>query len=180
MDHYVFAETTSIQLTRSQSQTTTQFLRWRICLPHLLGARNSRNWTRHRHTNIGSRRRFLEAHNYKHTHKELYHYDGLPFGVSSTIFQRTMEGLHQGIPHFVVRIGDVLVSGKGGPDLLANLGKVLSKHSSARLRLRLDKCLFMQSTVTYCGFVITGDGIQPMVAKVEAMKNAQSQRSLVN
>ena len=38
--------------------------------------------------------------------------------------------------------------------------------------MRLDKCLFLQSSVTYCGYVITGDGIQPMAAKVEAIKNA--------
>ena len=30
----------------------------------------------------------------------------------------------------------------------------------------------MQSTVTYCGYVITGDSIQPMAAKVESIKNA--------
>ena len=108
------------------------------------------------------------------THKGLYQYNRLPFGVSSApgIFQRTMENLLQGIPHVVVRIDDILVSGKDELNHLANLEKVLSRLSSAGLRLRLDKCLFMQSSVTYCGYVITGDGIQPMAAKVEAIKNA--------
>ena len=108
------------------------------------------------------------------THKGLYQYNRLPFGVSSApgIFQRTMENLLQGIPHVVVRIDDILVSGKDELNHLANLEKVLSRLSSAGLRLRLDKCLFMQSSITYCGYVITGDGIQPMAAKVEAIKNA--------
>ena len=108
------------------------------------------------------------------THKGLYQYNRLPFGVSSApgIFQRTMENLLQGIPHVVVQIDDILVSGKDELNHLANLEKVLSRLSSAGLRLRLDKCLFMQSSVTYCGYVITGDGIQPMAAKVEAIKNA--------
>ena len=108
------------------------------------------------------------------THKGLYQYNRLPFGVSSApgIFQRTVENLLQGIPHVVVRIDDILVSGKDELNHRANLEKVLSRLSSAGLRLRLDKCLFMQSSVTYCGYVITGDGIQPMAAKVEVIKNA--------
>jgi len=30
----------------------------------------------------------------------------------------------------------------------------------------------MEPEVTYCGYVISGDGIQPVVAKVDAIKNA--------
>ncbi|KAK3738200.1 hypothetical protein QZH41_012780, partial [Actinostola sp. cb2023] len=46
------------------------------------------------------------------THKGLYQYNRLPFGISSApgIFQRTMESLLQGIPHVIVRIDDILVS----------------------------------------------------------------------
>ena len=72
----------------------------------------------------------------------------------------------------VIRVDDILVSGKNDPDHLANLEAVLSKLSSAGLRLRLAKCLFMQPKVTYCGYVINGDGIQPVAAKVDAIKNA--------
>ena len=108
------------------------------------------------------------------THKGLYQYNRLPFGVSSApgIFQRTMENLLQGIPHVVVRVDDILVSGKDDLDHLANLEVVLSRLSRAGLKLRLVKCLFMQPEVTYCGYVISGDGIQPVVAKVDAIKNA--------
>ena len=108
------------------------------------------------------------------THKGLYQYNRLPFGVSSApgIFQQTMENLLQGIPHVVVRVDDILVSGKDDPDHLANLEMVLSRLSTAGLKLRLAKCLFMQPEVTYCGYVINGDGIQPVAAKVDAIKNA--------
>ena len=108
------------------------------------------------------------------THKGLYQYNRLPFGVSSAprIFQCTMENLLQGIPHVVVQVDDILVSGKGDPDHLANLEAVLSRLSTAGLKLRLAKCLFMQPEVTYCGYVISGDGIQPVAAIVDAIKNA--------
>ncbi|KAL9976654.1 hypothetical protein ACROYT_G013977 [Oculina patagonica] len=102
------------------------------------------------------------------TYKGLYQYNRLPFGVSSApgIFQRTMENVLQGIPHVVV------ISGKNDTDHLANLEAVLSRLSNARLRLRLAKCLFVQPQVTYCGYVINGDGIEPVAAKVGAIKNA--------
>ncbi len=108
------------------------------------------------------------------THKVLYQYNRLPFGVSSApgIFQDTMENLLQGIPHVVVRVDDILLSGKNDTDHLANLEAVLSRLSDAGLRLRLAKCLLMQPQVTYCGYVINGDGIQPVAAKVDAIKNA--------
>lgn len=48
------------------------------------------------------------------THKGLFQYNRLPFGVSSApgIFQRTMENLLQGIPNVIVRMDDILISGK--------------------------------------------------------------------
>ena len=114
------------------------------------------------------------------THKGLYQYNRLPFGVSSApgIFQRTMENLLQGIPHVVVRVDDILVSGKDDPDHLANLEMVLSMLSTAGRKLRLAKCLFMKPEVTYCGYVINGDGIQPVAAKVDAIKNAPEPRDV--
>ena len=44
------------------------------------------------------------------THKGLYHYLRLPFGVSSApaIFQRTMETLVQGLHHVCVYLDDTL------------------------------------------------------------------------
>jgi len=89
-----------------------------------------------------------------------------------------MENLLQGIPHVVVRIGDILVTGKDDVDHLANLEMVLSRISTAGLKLRLEKCLFMRPKVTYCGYEITRDGIQPVAAKVDAIKNAPEPKDL--
>ena len=108
------------------------------------------------------------------THKGLFQYNRLPFGISPApgIFQRTIENLLQGIPHFIVLMDDILISGKDNNDHLANLEAVLTKLSAAGLRLRHRKCFFMVLEVTYCGYIINGSSIKPVAAKVEAIQNA--------
>lgn len=47
------------------------------------------------------------------THRDLFTYNRLPFCVSSSpaVYQRTMEGVLQGIPHTVACLDDILVTG---------------------------------------------------------------------
>jgi len=108
------------------------------------------------------------------THKGLFQYNRLPFGVSSApgIFQRTMENLLLGIPQVIVRMDNILISGKDDNNHIANLEAVLKKLSEAGLRLQKEKCFFMVLDVTYCGYEINGRGIKPLEAKVEAIHNA--------
>ena len=57
------------------------------------------------------------------THKGLYRYHRLPFGIHSapSIFQRTMEGVLRGIPHVSVYIDDILITGETDEEHLQNL-----------------------------------------------------------
>ena len=108
------------------------------------------------------------------THKGLFQYNRLPFGVSSSpgIFQRAIENLLQGIPHVIVRMDDILVSGEDDVKHLGNLNEVLTRLSQAGLRLRQEKCCFMQLEVVYCGHTINEEGVSPVAAKVDAIKDA--------
>ena len=83
-----------------------------------------------------------------------------------------MENLLQGIPHVVVRLDDILISGKNDVDHLQNLEMFLKKLSSAGLKLRRENCFFMAPEVVYCGYVINGSGVKQMADKVEAIGNA--------
>ena len=83
-----------------------------------------------------------------------------------------MENLLQGIPNVIVRMDDILISGKDDDHHMANLEAVLKKLSEAGLRLPKEKCFFMVPEVTYCGYVINGRGIKPVEAKVDAIQNA--------
>ena len=108
------------------------------------------------------------------THKGLFQYNRLPYGVSSSpgIFQRTMENVLQGIPFVVVRVGDILVSGSNDEEHLANLEEVLKRLSEHGLRLKKKKCAFMVNEVVYLGQKINSQGIQPVQEKVRAITNA--------
>ncbi|KAJ8337557.1 hypothetical protein SKAU_G00365230 [Synaphobranchus kaupii] len=72
------------------------------------------------------------------THKGMFTYNRLPFGVSSApaVFQRTLEGLLQGIPMVAVYLDDILVSGASKEEHLRNLNEVLGRLEEAGLRLK--------------------------------------------
>ena len=108
------------------------------------------------------------------THRGLYRYNRLPFGVSSapSIFQRTMEGILQGIPHVCVYIDDILVTGETDQEHLETLDEVLIRLSKAGLRLKQRKCAFMQPSVEYLGHHISAEGLRPTQEKVRALAEA--------
>jgi hypothetical protein len=104
------------------------------------------------------------------TPKGLFHYNRLPFGVSavSSIFQRTMENLLQ---------GDILVMGRTEEEHLRNLDQVLTRLKDAGMRLTRKKCEFMLPEVEYLGHRISAHGLQPTGEKVQAIANAQEDKS---
>ena len=108
------------------------------------------------------------------THIGLFKYNRLPYGIASTpgIFQCTIGRLLQRIPQVVVRIDDILVTGKTRDKHLENLKKVLTRLDKARIRLKLKKCVFLQAQVVYLGHRINRDGIQPIEGNVRAIHEA--------
>ena len=115
------------------------------------------------------------------THKGLFVYNRLPFGVSSApgIFQRTMESLLQGIPHVLVYLDDVLITGPSQSEHLNILKEVLLRFKQAGLRLKKQKCQFLMKSVDYLGHVIDRHGIRPSSTKVKAIKAAPKPRNVL-
>ena len=108
------------------------------------------------------------------THKGLYKYNRLPFGVATApaLFQRVMESLLKDLPYVCIYLDDILVTGKTQAEHLSNLDEVLTRLQEAGVRLKESKCAFMMSTVEYLGHKITKDGLQPSESKVEAVIKA--------
>ena len=114
------------------------------------------------------------------THKGLFQYKRLPFGVASApaIFQRVVDNLLQGIPHACAYLDDILVTGKDVDDHLHNLDAVLTRLEKAGVRLKPNKCAFMLPSVDYLGHRISSEGLQPTEDKVRAIKEAPAPTSV--
>ena len=114
------------------------------------------------------------------THRGLFQYNRLPFGVSSApaVFQRCMESLFQGCKGVAIYLDDILVTGSTVENHLVNLDKVLSIMATAGLKLNKAKCEFLLPKVEYLGHMIDGNGIHPTKGKVKAIQEAPQPRNV--
>ena len=113
------------------------------------------------------------------SHKSLFAYNRLPFGVSSAprIFQQRIENLLQDIPNVLIYLNDILVAGETPKEHCHTLAEALSRLLKAGLRLKKDKCTFMTTSVQYLGYQIDVHGIHPTEAKVRAIKEARTPKN---
>lgn len=108
------------------------------------------------------------------TQKGLYLYNRLPYGVASApaIFQKIMDQVLQGMEGVICYLDDILITGRDTESHLANLEEVLKRLETYNLRLKREKCEFMQNSVSYLGHVIDAMGIHTMKEKTDAIQRA--------
>ena len=108
------------------------------------------------------------------THKGLYVYNRLPFGVASApaIFQKLMDTVLQGISGVACYLDDILVSSTDEESHLRILEEVFSRLEKHGFKLKLEKCEFLTAHIEYLGHVVSKEGIHPIPSKVEAIVNA--------
>ena len=114
------------------------------------------------------------------THKGLYSFCRLPFGAASSaaIFQRVMDSLLADIDHVVIYQDDVLVTGTNTQNHLQNLKSVFQKLSDAGLKLKKEKCSFLNDEITYLGHRINAQGIMPSSDKLDTIMKADSPKNV--
>ena len=114
------------------------------------------------------------------THKGLFKYNRLPFGVASapSIFQRVMENLLQGIPGVCVYIDDILVTGGTDEEHVEHLAEVLRRLSKAGMKLKRAKCAFLLPSVEYLGHTISADGLHTSEDKVSGIVKAPAPKDV--
>ena len=78
----------------------------------------------------------------------------------------------------VVYIDDILITGRTKEEHLQNLGQVLAHLSEYGLKLKKQKCYFLEDSVEYLGYVIDSNGLHATPAKFEAILNAPSQKDV--
>ena len=110
------------------------------------------------------------------TNLDLFQYNRLPFGVSSTpaIFQQTMSQVTAGIIGVAAYLTDILISASTRSEHIKRLREVFKRLQLSGFRLQEKKCSFVFSSVHYLGFILDCDGIKPDPDKIQAIKNMRS------
>uniref|UniRef100_H3B9C3 ribonuclease H n=1 Tax=Latimeria chalumnae TaxID=7897 RepID=H3B9C3_LATCH len=88
------------------------------------------------------------------------------------IFQRTMEGLLQGILQVAVYLDDILVTGLTEVEHLENLEEILNRLEKAGLCLKRSKCTFKAKEVVFLGHKVDATGLHPVKEEVQAIQEA--------
>ena len=87
------------------------------------------------------------------THKGLYVWTRLPYGISSSsaLFQSTMDRVFSGFDRVVCRVDDILVTGADDAEHLKNLTAVIRRLEETGFKCNLAKTQFMREEVIYLG-----------------------------
>ena len=114
------------------------------------------------------------------THKGLYQYTRLPFGIASApaIFQWTMDAILQGVDRAACYIDDIILTGTSDEDHLKRLEEVLQHLQRHDIRARLAKCKFMQPSVTFLGHRVDAEGIHTTEDKLKAIVEAPAPKKI--
>ena len=121
------------------------------------------------------------------THRGLYHYTRLPFGIVSApaLFQHVMDQILQGMEKVTCYLDDILITGKSDEEHLMNLSEVLQRLQNHGVRIKLEKCRFMVDSVEYLGHRVDSKKLHTTDNKLKAIgdepppRNAQELRAFL-
>lgn len=105
----------------------------------------------------------------------LYEFNRMPFGLCNApaTFQRLMQRCLSGltVESVLVYLDDIIIYSGSFTDHLKHLDAVFHRLWKYGLKLRLDKCSFLQPEVGFLGHIVTRRGVKPDPAKVDAVRN---------
>ena len=108
------------------------------------------------------------------THRGLLRPTRMQFGLHSAsgIFQRELETRLAPVPRRIVRVDDMLITGKDDKEHRKNLNMILKILKKNGIRLKKEKCSFMADEVVYLGFRISKEGVATVEEKVTPILKA--------
>ena len=100
-------------------------------------------------------------------HESKYQFNRCPFGLSQApaYFQRLVHEVLRGLPFTFGYLDDILIFSSGVEVHLEHLRR------EAKLKLKASKCSFFKKHIQYLGHLVSGDGIEPLPEKLEAVEN---------
>ncbi|UYV84493.1 K02A2.6-like, partial [Cordylochernes scorpioides] len=110
------------------------------------------------------------------THKGLFRFRIMPFGLANapSYFQSVMDRVLAGIEGVICYIDDVLITTVSVEKHLAVLKTVFLSLEKYNIKLKKDKCKFVQREIEYLCHLIKEDGIRPLDHKLQDLQKAKS------
>lgn len=104
-----------------------------------------------------------------------YRFNRMPMGLSNSplTYVKLMNTVLKGLIGTTasVFLDDILISSKTEEEHFRKLDLVFSRLKGAGLKVKLEKCNFLQDKVIYLGHQIDRHGLRTVVSKVEAVRN---------
>ena len=103
------------------------------------------------------------------------------YGLSDmpATFQKTLDKTLENIDNKFNFLDDILIITKGSTlDHENDIYKVLSRLDKENLAIKLEKCEFSKSSITWLGYKITQSGISPTVKKTDSILNLKPPKTL--
>jgi len=108
------------------------------------------------------------------THKGLFSYTRNPFGIKSSAgeFQKAMETSTAGLEGIGIFQDDIIIAGSTITEHNSRLEKLLNVLSNVGLRVKLNKCKFIQKSIEYLGHRLDENGLHTLTKHTDVIKNA--------
>ena len=105
-------------------------------------------------------------------HGAKYEFNRCPFGLSQApaYFQRLVHEVLKGITFAFGYLDDILIFSPDNETHLKHLKVVFQRLREADLKLKASKCNFFKRHIQYLGHLVSGEGIEPLPEKLEAVK----------
>ena len=105
-------------------------------------------------------------------HGAKYEFNRCPFGLSQApaYFQRLVHEVLKGITFAFGYLDDILIFSPDNKTHLEHLEAVFQRLREADLKLKASKCNFFKKHIQYLGHLVSGEGIEPLPEKLEAVR----------
>nr|CAD2195887.1 unnamed protein product [Meloidogyne enterolobii] len=103
----------------------------------------------------------------------LFEMTRLPFGLKNapSIFQRLMDKILKDLENVTAYIDDILVHSEDFESHIETLNDVFNRLEKAGLKLKAEKCKFLENKCIYLGHELTKEGYKPSLTNSEVIKN---------
>lgn len=105
------------------------------------------------------------------THIGLFQYNRMPFGIKTAPgkFQEDMDQITAGIDGTTAYLDDIFVSGSTIQEHDSRLMQVLQRLNDFGFRIKVEKCKFALTEITYLGYTISKDFIKPDPNRIKSI-----------